>query len=92
MAVFLLLCLPFVEVRFDFSLQAFLGVVLMVLCKLAELFMSALVLRELSAFELKAWIGTTLFASYATDILCGAPFYAISLAFITLTVIGLFLS
>lgn len=89
MAVFLLICLPFTEVRFDFSLQAFVGVLLMVLCKLAELFMSAVVLRVMSAFELKAWIGITLFASYATDVFYGTPFRPLSLIFITVTVIGL---
>lgn len=91
MAVFLLACLPLLEVRFDFSWQAFIGVILMVLCKLAELFMSAVVLRVMAAFELKAWIGITLFASYATDILYGTVFRFICLLFITVTVIGLIL-
>ncbi len=89
MAVYLLVCLPFVEVRFDFSLEAFAGVLLMVLCKLAELYMSAVVLRVTAAFELKAWIGITLFMSYATDIFYGTVFRPLSLVFITVTVIGL---
>lgn len=89
MAVFLVPCLFFVEVRFDYSYKAFVGVALMVGCKLAELFMSAVILRVMSAFELKAWIGVTLFVSYATDIFFGTVFRAVSLVFIVLTVAGL---
>lgn len=89
MVAFLVFCLPFSDVRFDFSIQAFVGVFLMVLCKLAELYMSAIVLRVMAAFELKAWIGTTLFASYATDVFYGTVFRPLSLVFITVTVIGL---
>lgn len=36
---------------------------------------AAIVLTEMSAFELKAWIGTTLFIFYATDLITGtSPF------------------
>ena len=89
MAVFLIPCLYFVEVRFDFSPAAFAGVLLMTLCKFIELYMSAVIFRVMSAFELKAWVGTTLFASYATDVYCGTAFRVQSLLFILLTVIGL---
>lgn len=89
MAVFLLFCLPFFEIKFVLSWQAFAAIILMVLCKLAELFMSAAIFKEMSAFELKAWIGVTLFVSYATDIFYGEAFRIISLLFIVMTVVGL---
>ena len=91
MAVFLIPCLFFVEVRFDLSAMSFLGVALMTLCKFTELYTSAVILRTMSAFELKAWIGTTLFASYATDIVFGIKARAISFVFILITVLGLIL-
>lgn len=87
----MLFCLPFTEIRFVLSWQAFAAIALMVLCKLAELFMSAAIFKEMSAFELKAWIGTTLFLSYATDIFFGTDFRVISLLFIIMTVVGLVL-
>ncbi len=89
MAVFLLPCLFFVDVRFDFSPEAFLGVLLMIGCKCAELFMCAAILRVMSAFELKAWIGVTLFFSYATDVLLGAELTLVCVLFILITVAGL---
>lgn len=89
MAVFLLFCLPFFEMKFVFSWQAFAAIALMILCKLAELFMSAAIFKEMSAFELKAWIGVTLFVSYATDVFYGVDFRIISLLFIIMTVVGL---
>ena len=50
----------------------FAAIALVAVCKMLEFQMSALVLKQLSAFELKAWLGVTLFASYFTDILFGA--------------------
>ena len=47
-------------------------VLLVVVCKMLEFQMSARVLKQISAFELKAWLGITLFASYFTDILFGS--------------------
>lgn len=39
--------------------------------KILEFKLSAIILDEISAFELKAWLGITLFMSYATDIFLG---------------------
>lgn len=89
MAVFLVPCLFFSEIRFELSPWTFAAVVLMTVCKFVELYTSAVILRTMSAFELKAWIGTTLFASYATDIFFGVSASALSLVFIILTVAGL---
>lgn len=60
--------------------------------KLLEFKMSALVLTEMSAFELKAWLGLCLFASYATDIITAVDtFSPLRLLAIAVTAIGLFM-
>ena len=69
MSVFLAASLPFQNLSFSFTWQSFLAVLLVAMCKMLEFQMSARVLKQLSAFELKAWLGITLFASYFTDIL-----------------------
>ena len=61
MSVFLALTLPFRNIAFSLCWQSFAGVALVTLCKLLEFRMSILVLSEMSAFELKAWLGVTLF-------------------------------
>lgn len=53
--------------------------------------MSALVLKQLSAFELKAWLGTTLFVSYITDVFYGADLRAVKFGCLALTAAGLIL-
>ena len=60
--------------------------------KLLEFKMSALVLTEMSAFELKAWLGLCLFASYATDIITATDtFSVLKLLAIVVTAVGLFM-
>ncbi len=49
-----------------------------------EFQMSALILKQLSAFDLKAWLGVTLFTSYITDVFGGAE-----LEILAVTVTGL---
>lgn len=49
------------------------------------------VLKQLSAFELKAWLGTTLFVSYLTDVIYGADLRIAKLGYLFLTVLGLVL-
>ena len=53
--------------------------------------MSALVLKQLSAFELEAWLGVTLSASYVTDIFFGVDMRVLKLFCIAATVVGLVL-
>ena len=89
MSVFLLFSLPFQEISFDFSFYAFLGVMLTALCKLFEFKMCSAVLREMSAFELKAWLGITLFVSYFTDILFGEQIRVLKLLCLGFTAAGL---
>lgn len=79
MSVFLALSLPFQNLSFSLTWQSFLAVLLVAMCKMLEFQMSARVLKQLSAFELKAWLGITLFASYFTDILFGSELNIIKL-------------
>lgn len=89
MSVFLGLTLPFQNISFTLSWQSIGAILLIALCKLTEFQMSAAVLKELSAFELKAWLGVTLFVSYITDVLYGAELSLIKLLCIGLTAVGL---
>lgn len=44
---------------------------LLVLWKLIELYTSALLLKTVSAYELKAWLGINIVCSYLYNVLCG---------------------
>lgn len=89
MSVFLALSLPFQNLSFSLTWQSFLAVLLVAMCKMLEFQMSARVLKQLSSFELKAWLGITLFASYFTDILFGSELNIIKLICIFATAAGL---
>ena len=89
MTVFLMFSLPFQKIHFTLTWQSFAAVLLIAVCKLLEFYMSILVLRQLSAFELKAWLGITLFASYITDVIYGAPISVLKLICIVITAVGL---
>lgn len=89
MSVFLALSLSFQNLSFSLTWQSFLAVLLVAMCKMLEFQMSARVLKQLSAFELKAWLGITLFASYFTDILFGSELNIIKLICIFATAAGL---
>lgn len=89
MSVFLALSLPFQNLSFSLTWQSFLAVLLVAMCKMLEFQMSARVLKQLSAFELKAWLGITLFASYFTDILFGSELSVFKLICIFATAAGL---
>ena len=89
MSLFLAVSLPFQQLSFSFEWQSVLAVLLVVVCKMLEFHMSARVLKQISAFELKAWLGITLFASYFTDILFGSELSIIKLICIFATAAGL---
>ncbi len=89
MSVFLALSLPFQNLSFSLTWQSFLAISLVTVCKMLEFQMSARVLKQLSAFELKAWLGITLFASYFTDILFGSELSVFKLICIFATAAGL---
>lgn len=91
-AFFMLFYLPFAELRFSMCWQSFAFIVLLAASKMIEFQTAALVLKEMSAFELKAWLGICLFASYFTDVLRlveSLSFFRIG--FIAVTATGLFL-
>lgn len=90
-AVFMLVCLPFQDCTFTLSWQSFAAIGLIAASKMLEFQMGALVLLELSAFELKAWLGIILFVSYITDIIYGTQAKIICFVFIALTAAGLVL-
>ena len=89
LSFFIALTLPFQELRFTLSRQSFAAIFLIAVCKILEFRMSAAVLKQLSAFELKAWLGITLFASYITDVFYGADLPVSKLVCISVTVLGL---
>lgn len=89
MSVFLLLSLPFQTLYFNVSWQSFAAIASVTLCKFLEFQMCTLVLKQLTAFELKAWLGVTLLASYITDVCYGREFSVIPLCCIAATIIGL---
>ncbi|MBR0147246.1 MAG: hypothetical protein IJM25_11385 [Eubacterium sp.] len=91
MSVFLAATLPFQTIAFSLTWQSFAGVALVALCKQLEFKMSVLVLKEMSAFELKAWLGVTLFVSYFTDVFMGENLKALRLVFICFAALGLVL-
>ncbi len=94
-SLFMLVYLPFDSCLFTLSWQSFAAILLMAASKWFEFQLAAVILKEMSAFELKAWLGLTVFLSYATDLISGVS--AISLntvwkfCFIAVTAAGLFL-
>lgn len=91
MSVFLILSLPFQKIYFHMGWQSVAAIGLIAICKMLEFQMSARVLRELSAFELKAWLGITLFLSYIMDVVYGEKMRWAKLVCISVTVAGLVL-
>ncbi len=89
MTAFLTITLPFQELTFTLRWQSFAALALISGCKLLEFQSSARVLRQLSAVELKAWIGLTLIASYITDIIFGVQLDYLKFVCIFVTIIGL---
>ncbi len=91
-SIFLIFLLPFSDTHFVFSWQAILAIILIAISKLLEFKLATVILREMSAFELKAWLGLTLFLSYATDIFLGTNVFDIlKIVAIAVTAVGLFM-
>ena len=89
---FLLFTLPFSDTSFTLSPMSFLCIGLIALSKYLEFAMSARILVDMSVFELKAWLGLTLFISYFADVfLYGETISALKILCITLTAAGLVL-
>lgn len=92
---FMLFYLPFADRFFTMSWQSFAAILMMAFLKFVEIELSVRILREMSAFELKAWLGITLFLSYTLDLMTGNEPMGIQTAYkfaaIAVTSIGLFL-
>ncbi len=89
LSVFLAILLPFQEIYFSLCWQSFAAIALTALSKILEFTTCAAVLKYLSAFELKAWLGITLFVSYMTDVLFGEQLRIVKILFIAVTAVGL---
>lgn len=92
---FMLFYLPFASRFFTVSWQSFAAILMIAFLKFVEIELSVRILREMSAFELKAWLGITLFLSYTLDLMTGNESTGIQTAYkfaaIAVTSIGLFL-
>lgn len=90
--IFMTVTLPFTDTRVTWGIPAILCILLITASKMLEFQMSALVLTQMSAFELKAWLGICLFMSYFTDIWMKTQEFSWGrVLFIAVTVIGLVL-
>lgn len=89
MAVFIGVTLPFQELYFEWTWHSFAAIILVAASKIFEFEMNVLILRQLSAFELKAWLGITLFVSYFTDVFYGAELSVLKLLCISAAALGL---
>lgn len=91
-SILLVFMLPFSDTHFVMGWQSLLTIVLIALSKLLEFKLATVILREMSAFELKAWLGLILFFSYATDIFIGtSTFSIVKIIAIIITAVGLFM-
>ena len=92
-SVFMTIMLPFMGIEFPvFSWQLAVFVLIIATVKMLEFLLAAKVLKEMSAFELKAWLGITLFISYFVDaFVYNGGFSIFGVIFIAVTAVGLFL-
>lgn len=94
-SLLMLVYLPFDSRLFVMSWQSFAAILLMALSKLLEFKLAAVILTEMSAFELKAWLGITVFLSYGIDLVSGTSLLGLNtvwkFAFIALSAAGLFM-
>lgn len=89
--VFMLIYLPF-DFYFNPNVSTLILIGVFTFCKILEFNLTAFTLTELSAFELKAWLGLGVFISYFYDIIFNhMEFSMISMVFIVMTITGLFL-
>ncbi|MBR6044425.1 MAG: hypothetical protein IKP47_02200 [Ruminococcus sp.] len=89
-APFLAMLLPWADRTVSLTWQAAAAILAIALSKYLEFAMSAKILKSMSAFELKAWVGILLFVSYFTD----AVMYSFApeplhILFIVFTTLGL---
>lgn len=70
-AIFLGIILPFVGWNFSFTWQNISALSVLMLCKIAEFYTSAALLKTVSAYELKAWLSLNVIVSFLADFLRG---------------------
>ncbi len=94
-SLLMLFYLPFDSRTFVLSWQSLLVILLLAISKMLEFQLAAVILKEMSAFELKAWLGVTVFLSYATDLISGIEQIGVGvvwkLLFISFSAVGLFM-
>ncbi len=94
-SLLMLFYLPFDSRVFLLSWQSFAAILLMATSKMLEFQLAAVILKEMSAFELKAWLGVTVFLSYGVDLVSGVSALGIGtvwkFGFIALSAAGLFM-
>ena len=91
--VFLGATLPFYDLGFEWSWRIILPVGGIAAIKYTEFAVLPTILRQMSPFQLKSWVGLTLFISYFTDVIFYAsPLSALLLGFIIITFTGLALA
>lgn len=91
MLVFMGIYLPF-DFYFRPTKETLVLLGVFTVCKVLEFKLTAFTLTELSAFELKAWLGLGVFISYFYDVIFnGSSLNVLSLVLIAMTVLGLFL-
>ena len=74
-AVFLALLVPFMGWSFAFTGQSALAVFCLTVFKLAEFYTSAILLKYVSAYELKAWLSLNVLFSFLVDLARGQAAY-----------------
>ncbi len=82
--VFLGCTLPFYDLSFEWSPRILILIAGITFIKYTEFAVLPSILREMSPFQLKSWVGLTLFISYFTDVI----FYDASLSVLCLTFIA----
>ncbi len=94
-SLLMLFYLPFDSRIFTLCWQSFAAILLMATSKMLEFQLAAVILKEMSAFELKAWLGVTVFLSYGVDLVSGVSALGLNtvwkFGFIALSAVGLFM-
>lgn len=91
-AVFLLMFMPVMKPEVHITPKAAIPVLLITFSKYVEFAVLPKILDCMTPFELKGWVGLTLFMSYFTDVLFyGTPLSFLGILFIIVTIGGLML-
>jgi len=67
----LAILIPFIGWKFEFNQNNSTILAILVACKLVEFYTMAILLKIVSVYELKAWLGLNIIASYVSDVFRG---------------------